>query len=67
MVVVDMVVKDCQPFSIDEDKGFKAFVHKLDPTYVWLQGICSEEWWQKSMRREKKILQLKCRKHTRSV
>ncbi|KAL0161617.1 hypothetical protein M9458_045342, partial [Cirrhinus mrigala] len=29
-----MIVKDLQPFSIVEDEGFKAFVNKLDPTYV---------------------------------
>ncbi|KAM3623100.1 uncharacterized protein V6R79_007000 [Siganus canaliculatus] len=32
--LVDMVVKDAQPFSIVEDKGFKAFVNLLDPTYI---------------------------------
>ncbi|KAL2087596.1 hypothetical protein ACEWY4_016424 [Coilia grayii] len=29
-----MVVKDSQPFSVVEDEGFRAFAHKLDPTYV---------------------------------
>lgn len=29
-----MIVQDCQPFSVVEDKGFKAFVNKLEPTYV---------------------------------
>ncbi|XP_067293402.1 E3 SUMO-protein ligase ZBED1-like [Pseudorasbora parva] len=32
--LVNMVVKDLQPFSIVEDEGFRAFVNKLDPTYV---------------------------------
>lgn len=27
-----MTVQDCQLFSLVEDKGFKAFVNKLDPT-----------------------------------
>ncbi|XP_054638097.1 zinc finger BED domain-containing protein 4-like [Dunckerocampus dactyliophorus] len=29
-----MIVIDMQPFSIVEDKGFKAFVNLLDPTYI---------------------------------
>ncbi|KAL0973170.1 hypothetical protein UPYG_G00199880 [Umbra pygmaea] len=29
-----MVVKDLQPFTIVEDEGFRAFVKKLDPSYV---------------------------------
>jgi len=29
-----MVVKDLQPFTIVEDEGFRAFVNKLDPSYV---------------------------------
>lgn len=32
--LVNMIVKDLQPFSIVEDEGFKEFVKKLDPTYV---------------------------------
>ncbi len=32
--LVDMVVKDFQPFAIVEDMGFRAFVNKLDPSYV---------------------------------
>ncbi|KAI2665831.1 E3 SUMO-protein ligase ZBED1 [Labeo rohita] len=32
--LINMIVKDLQPFSIMEDEGFKAFVNKLDPTYV---------------------------------
>ncbi|XP_054635140.1 zinc finger BED domain-containing protein 4-like isoform X1 [Dunckerocampus dactyliophorus] len=32
--LVDMIVVDMQPFSIVEDKGFKAFVNLLDPTYI---------------------------------
>ncbi|XP_076853561.1 E3 SUMO-protein ligase ZBED1-like [Brachyhypopomus gauderio] len=32
--LVSMIVKDTQPFSIVEDKGFRDFVAKLDPTYV---------------------------------
>ncbi|KAL2087200.1 hypothetical protein ACEWY4_018259 [Coilia grayii] len=30
-----MVVKDSQPFSVVEDEGFRAFVNKLDATYVF--------------------------------
>ena len=29
-----MIVKDCQPFSIVEDVGFKTFVSLLDPNYI---------------------------------
>ncbi|KAJ8399461.1 hypothetical protein AAFF_G00411730 [Aldrovandia affinis] len=29
-----MVVKQCQPFSVVQDEGVKAFVGKLDPTYI---------------------------------
>ncbi|KAJ8415632.1 hypothetical protein AAFF_G00426120 [Aldrovandia affinis] len=36
--LVDMVVKDCQPFSVVQDEGFKAFVGKLDPTYILPSG-----------------------------
>ena len=32
--LLDMVVKDCQPFSIVEDVGFKKFVSLLDPNYI---------------------------------
>ncbi|KAF7641461.1 hypothetical protein LDENG_00280640 [Lucifuga dentata] len=32
--LVDMIVKDAQPYTIVEDVGFKELVHKLDPTYV---------------------------------
>ncbi|KAF7645237.1 hypothetical protein LDENG_00208040 [Lucifuga dentata] len=32
--LVKMVVIDAQPFSVVEDKGFRAFVHKLDPSDV---------------------------------
>ncbi|XP_076844433.1 uncharacterized protein LOC143489357 [Brachyhypopomus gauderio] len=32
--LVSMIVKDTQPFSIVEDKGFRDFVATLDPTYV---------------------------------
>ena len=31
--LVNMIVKDVQPFTLVEDDGFKAFVHLLDPTY----------------------------------
>ena len=31
--LVDVIVKDAQPFALVEDEGFKAFVHLLDPTY----------------------------------
>ncbi|KAL2081022.1 hypothetical protein ACEWY4_022875 [Coilia grayii] len=33
-LLVNVVVKDLQPFTIVEDVGFRAFVNKLDPTYV---------------------------------
>lgn len=29
-----MVVRDAQPFKVMEDKGFRAFVQKLDPTHI---------------------------------
>lgn len=32
--LVDLIVKDLQPFSIVEDSGFKTFVSMLDPTYI---------------------------------
>ena len=32
--LVDMVVLDTQPFKVVEDKGFRAFAQKLDPTYI---------------------------------
>ncbi|KAF7654254.1 hypothetical protein LDENG_00071850 [Lucifuga dentata] len=32
--LVDMVVKDYQPFSVVEDESLRAFVGKLDPTYT---------------------------------
>ncbi|XP_055065986.2 uncharacterized protein [Misgurnus anguillicaudatus] len=32
--LVDMIIKDSQPFSVVEDEGFRAFVKKLDPAYV---------------------------------
>ncbi|XP_048011300.1 zinc finger BED domain-containing protein 4-like [Megalobrama amblycephala] len=32
--LVNMVVKDSQPFSIVEDAGFRDLLHVLDPTYV---------------------------------
>lgn len=32
--LVDMVIKDSQPFSIVEDVGFKELIHVLDPSYV---------------------------------
>ncbi|XP_048010537.1 zinc finger BED domain-containing protein 4-like [Megalobrama amblycephala] len=32
--LVNMVVKDSQPFSIVEDAGFRELLHVLDPTYV---------------------------------
>lgn len=34
LALVNMIVKDAQPFSIVEDHGFKAFVNLLDPTYI---------------------------------
>ncbi|KAK9535968.1 hypothetical protein VZT92_005795 [Zoarces viviparus] len=36
--LVSMIVKDTQPFSIVDDVGFRAFVSKLDPNCVLLQG-----------------------------
>ncbi|KAL1252152.1 hypothetical protein QQF64_019948 [Cirrhinus molitorella] len=33
-VLVTMIVKDLQPFSIVEDEGFQELVKNLDPTYV---------------------------------
>lgn len=32
--LVNMLVKDSQPFSIVDDCGFKEFVALLDPTYT---------------------------------
>ncbi|XP_062872093.1 zinc finger BED domain-containing protein 4-like [Trichomycterus rosablanca] len=32
--LVNMVIKDSQPFSIVEDVGFKELIHVLEPTYV---------------------------------
>ncbi|XP_073724310.1 E3 SUMO-protein ligase ZBED1-like [Misgurnus anguillicaudatus] len=32
--LLNMIVKDLQPFSIVEDEGFRAYVKKLDPTYT---------------------------------
>lgn len=32
--LVNMLVKDSQPFSIVDDQGFREFVGKLDPTYT---------------------------------
>nr|XP_023664605.1 uncharacterized protein LOC111842341 [Paramormyrops kingsleyae] len=32
--LVDLIVKDSQPFSIVEDEGFRNFVKKLDPNYI---------------------------------
>ena len=32
--LVNMVVKDSQPFSVVEDEGFKNLIHVLDPTYT---------------------------------
>ncbi|XP_065102179.2 uncharacterized protein [Paramisgurnus dabryanus] len=32
--LVDMIIKDSQPFSVVEDEGFRALVKKLDPAYV---------------------------------
>jgi len=33
-LLLKMIVRDFQPFSIVEDEGFKEFVHALDPSYV---------------------------------
>ena len=33
-LLLRMIVRDFQPFSIVEDAGFREFVHALDPTYV---------------------------------
>ncbi|CAM4480223.1 unnamed protein product [Leuciscus chuanchicus] len=32
--LINMVVKDLQPFTIVDDEGFREFVNKLDPSYV---------------------------------
>ena len=32
--LVNMVVKDSQPFSLVKDEGFRGLVNKLRPTYV---------------------------------
>lgn len=32
--LVNMVIKDSQPFSIVDDDGFRELLHVLDPTYV---------------------------------
>ena len=32
--MVELIVKDSQPFTLVEDEGFRGFVNKLDPTYV---------------------------------
>lgn len=32
--LVNMIIKDSQPFSIVEDVGFKELIHALDPSYV---------------------------------
>ena len=34
MLLLQMIVKDLQPFSIVDDKGFREFVHGLDPSFV---------------------------------
>jgi len=34
MLLLKMIVRDFQPFSIVEDEGFVEFVHALDPSYV---------------------------------
>ena len=33
-LLLKMIVRDFQPFSIVEDAGFREFVHALDPSYV---------------------------------
>jgi hypothetical protein len=32
--LVNMVIKDSQPFSVVDDVGFRELVHVLDPSYV---------------------------------
>ncbi len=32
--LVNMIIKDSQPFSLVEDEGFSGLIHALDPTYV---------------------------------
>ena len=32
--LVNMIVKDSQPFTIVDDAGFREFVGLLDPTYI---------------------------------
>ena len=36
--LVNLIVKDLQPFSIVDDNGFKNFVALMDPTYT-LRGV----------------------------
>lgn len=43
--LVSMIVKDTQPFSTVEDKGFREFVAKLDQTYVLpTRKVCLVTW-----------------------
>ena len=47
--LVDMVVFATQPLKVVEDKGFRAFVQKLDPTYILptrqaLQGMVEKRY-----------------------
>ncbi|XP_048039087.1 zinc finger BED domain-containing protein 4-like [Megalobrama amblycephala] len=32
--LVNMVIKDSQPFSVVEDEGFRGLIHALDPSYI---------------------------------
>ncbi|CAM4569352.1 unnamed protein product [Leuciscus chuanchicus] len=32
--LVNMVIKDSQPFTVVEDEGFKGLIHALDPSYI---------------------------------
>ncbi|KAK0151151.1 Zinc finger BED domain-containing protein 1 [Merluccius polli] len=59
--LVDMVVKDCQPFTVVNDQGFKGLVKLLDPSYVLptrqaLKAMV-EERYQKAKREAKALVQ----------
>lgn len=32
--LVNMVIKDSQPFTVVEDEGFRGLIHALDPSYI---------------------------------
>ncbi|XP_076134518.1 E3 SUMO-protein ligase ZBED1-like [Alosa pseudoharengus] len=58
--LLNMIVKDLQPFSIVEDEGFRALVKKLDPTYTLpsrktLKAMMSEKY---AVEKEKAVAKL---------